>query len=77
MLEKDPKPVQDDTSKDLEIPGIEAQSEDNPDLGLAIPESQAEITSPVEPKTISTPAQQKLILLPQRWVLPIRGMKPH
>jgi hypothetical protein len=59
MLAKDPKPIQDDKTKDLEIPGIEGQSEDNPDLGPAIPESPAEVTSPVEPIAISTPVQQK------------------
>jgi hypothetical protein len=59
-LAKDPKPIQDDKTKDLEISGIEGQPEDNPDLEPAIPKSPAKISSPVEPIAISAPAQQKL-----------------
>jgi hypothetical protein len=56
---KDPKPIQDDKTKDLEIPGIEGQPKENPDLEPAIPESPAKIASPLEPIAISTPAYRK------------------
>jgi transposase InsO family protein len=59
MLAKNPKPIQDNKTKDLEIPGVKGQPKENPDLEPAIRESPAEITSQVEPIAISTPTNQK------------------